>query len=48
MEKCDQIERSLIKKYRKPLWRPFIKAIQEYDLIQNGGETAGCIAGGEE
>ena len=48
MEKCDQIERSLIKKYRKPLWRPFIKANQEYDQIQNGDKIAVCISGGKD
>ncbi len=30
------IERSIIKTYRKHIWAKFIKAIKEYDLIQDG------------
>ena len=30
------IERSIIKKYRKELWNPFIAAVKRYQLIQAG------------
>ena len=29
-------ERSLIKKYRKELWNPFIAAVKRYELIAPG------------
>ena len=29
----EEIERSLVKKYRKPIWSKFIKAIKEYKLV---------------
>lgn len=34
MDKYKEIERSLIKTFRKEIWRKFIKAIQNYQLIQ--------------
>ena len=34
MEKYKEIERSIIKKYRKDIWSKFIKAVQEYELIK--------------
>ena len=34
MEKYQEIERSIIKKYRKDIWAKFIKSVQEYELIQ--------------
>ena len=42
------IERSLITKFRKPIWRKFTKAIQEYQLIQEGDKVAVCISGGKD
>lgn len=48
MEKYLEIERSLITKYRKPIWRKFVKGIQEYDLIQEGDKIAVCISGGKD
>ena len=33
MQKYKEIERSIIKKYRKEIWRRFVKAVQEYKLI---------------
>ena len=48
MDKYLEIERSLITKYRKPIWRKFVKGIQEYDLIQEGDKIAVCISGGKD
>ncbi len=42
------IERSIIKKYRKTIWRKFTKGINEYDLIQDGDRIAVCISGGKD
>ena len=37
-EPYQKAERSIIKKYRKQLWSPFIYAIKHYDLIQEGDQ----------
>ena len=42
------VERSLIKKFRKQIWRPFTKGIKEYRLIQEGDRVAVCISGGKD
>ncbi|MCH4888561.1 tRNA 2-thiocytidine biosynthesis protein TtcA [Acidaminobacter sp. JC074] len=43
-----EIEKNLIKKYRKQLWSPFVKAIKKYDLIQSGDKIAVAISGGKD
>ena len=43
-----EIERSLIKKYRKTIWRGFIKGVQKYDLIKENDKIAVCISGGKD
>ena len=42
------IERSIIKEYRKTIWRPFVKGLQEYEMIQDGDRVAVCISGGKD
>ncbi len=48
MEKHSEIERSIIKKYRKTIWRGFIKGVQKYDLIKENDKIAVCISGGKD
>ena len=42
------IERSIIKKYRKELWNPFIAAVKRYELVNEGDKIAVCISGGKD
>ncbi len=42
------IERSIIKQYRKTIWRPFVSALNEYDMIRPGDHIAVCISGGKD
>ena len=48
MEKYKEIERSIIKKYRKEIWSRFIKAVQEYELIDENDNIMVCISGGKD
>ena len=48
LEPCQLVERSIIKKYRKQLWKPFIYAVRRYELIQAGDKIAVCISGGKD
>ena len=42
------IERSIITTYRKKIWVPFIKAVNDYKLINENDKIAVCISGGKD
>lgn len=48
LEQYEFIERSIIKKFRKVIWNPFIIAIKKYRLVNAGDKIAVCISGGKD
>lgn len=48
MEKYKEIERSIIKKFRKEIWSRFIRGLKDYDLVNEGDKIAVCMSGGKD
>ncbi len=48
LSKVQLIERSIIKKYRKEIWNPFIEGVKNYALVNEGDKIAVCISGGKD
>ena len=42
------IQKSIIKKFRRKIWSKFVKVIKEYELIKEGDKIAVCISGGKD
>ena len=45
---AQRAESSLLKEFRKPIWRPFMNAVRAYELIKPGDRIAVCISGGKD
>ena len=48
LSKQTEIERSIIKRYRKVIWNNFVGAVKEYELIEENDNIAVCISGGKD
>ena len=44
----NQVERGITTAYRKTIWRYFVCAVKEYQLIQPGDRVAVCVSGGKD
>lgn len=40
--------KSIIKKFRRKIWSKFVRAVKEYELINEGDKIAVCISGGKD
>lgn len=48
LSKSEQVQRSIITKFRKPIWSKFLQAIKTYSLVEEGDKIAVCVSGGKD
>ncbi|MDR1800731.1 MAG: tRNA 2-thiocytidine biosynthesis protein TtcA [Lachnospiraceae bacterium] len=46
--RTQEIEKSIMKQFRRRLWTPFIQGVKKYKLIEEGDKIAVCISGGKD
>jgi tRNA(Ile)-lysidine synthase TilS/MesJ len=47
-DRCKKAEKSIITTYRTRIWRKFVSAINDYELIADGDNIAVCMSGGKD
>lgn len=48
MEKYQEVERSIITRFRKEIWAKFVKGVSYYELIKENDKVMVCISGGKD
>ena len=48
MKELKEIEKSIIKKYRKELYARVVHAVKDFNMIEEGDKIAICISGGKD
>ncbi len=48
MEKFEEVERSIIKRFRKGIWGRFVSSVYDYKLIEDNDNIMVCISGGKD
>ena len=48
MDFAKELSKALTTQWRKNIWRPFMSAIKEYRLVDQGDRIAVCISGGKD
>ena len=48
LTKAQEVERSVMKKFKKTIWSKFILALKTYKLVNDGDKIAVCVSGGKD